>query len=131
VRIRIFAAVAAFVAVAAPLALADGGTQTQNLRLTEREWGIAGVPKTIKAGSPIRVTVTNKGGVPHELVLEKGVCPKECALRVGGKSAEIEGVKPGLTKSATWIITKPGRYAFTCRVPGHWKAGMRKTFTVT
>jgi uncharacterized cupredoxin-like copper-binding protein len=131
VRIRIFAAVAACAAIAAPLALAGGGTQTQNLRLTESEWGIHGVPKTIKAGTPIHITVTNKGGVPHELVLEKGTCAKECPLRIGGHSAEIEGVKPGVTKSAVWTITKPGRYTFTCRVPGHWKAGMRQTFTVT
>jgi uncharacterized cupredoxin-like copper-binding protein len=131
VRIKILAAVVACVAVAAPLALADAGTQTQNLRLTESEWGIAGVPKTIKAGSPIHVTVTNKGGIPHELVLEAGQCAKQCALRIGGHNAEIEGVRPGVTKSATWTITKPGTYTFTCRVPGHWKAGMRQTFTVT
>jgi uncharacterized cupredoxin-like copper-binding protein len=123
-------AIAACSAVVAPLAVAGEGA-TKSITITENEWGIHGVPKTIKAGTSLTVTVTNKGGMPHELVLEKGKCAKQCALVIGGKKAEIEGLKPGVTKSATWKIMKPGVYTFTCRVPGHWMAGMRKSFTVT
>lgn len=116
-------------AVAAPLALAEESA-TNSVKITENEWVIHGVPKSVKAGTPLKVTVTNKGGVVHELVLEKGNCAKQCALVIGGHKAEIEGVKPGATKSAMWTITKPGLYTFTCRVPGHWMAGMKKTFKV-
>jgi uncharacterized cupredoxin-like copper-binding protein len=123
------AAIGALSAVAAPLALAEEGA-AKAIKITENEWGIVGVPKTVKAGTPMKVTVTNKGGVVHELVLEKGNCAKQCALVFGGHKAEIEGVKPGTTKTATWTISKPGLYTFTCRIPGHWKAGMKKTFKV-
>jgi uncharacterized cupredoxin-like copper-binding protein len=121
-------AVAALAAVAAPLALASTGAR--EMHITESEWGIAGVPPTIKAGTPLKITVTNKGGVAHELVLENGNCARQCAVRLAGRNAELENLAPGMSKSAVWMITKPGRYTFTCRKPGHWKAGMRKTFVV-
>ena len=129
-RGKVFAVVAACAAVMTPLALAGEGA-AKYVKIKESEWGITGVPKDLKAGVPLRVTVTNEGGVAHELVLERGNCVKQCAVVVGGHNAEIEGIKPGATKTAIWTITKPGRYTFTCRVPGHWKAGMHKTFTVT
>lgn len=127
-QVRIIAAVAACAAVAAPVALASGGTKA--VRITESEWGIAGVPKIVKAGTPIRVTVTNRGAVVHELVLENGGCIKQCAVKISGHNAELENLAPGTSKSAAWTISKPGTYSFTCRKPGHWKAGMHITFTV-
>jgi uncharacterized cupredoxin-like copper-binding protein len=128
-RVKIFAAVALCAAVAAPLALAEGGVKT--VRITESEWGIGGVPQTLKSGTKVHISVTNTGKLPHELVLEKANCAKQCAVLIAGHKAEIEHVKPGMTKSAVWTIAKPGKYTFTCRVPGHWMAGMRKTFTVS
>ena len=127
-RIRIIAAVAACAAVTAPLALAGGGAKS--LSIHESEWGITGVPTIVKAGTPIRVTVTNKGGMAHELVLENGGCTKQCAVKIGGHNAELENLAPGTSKSAIWTISKPGTYTFTCRKPGHWKAGMHTTFKV-
>jgi uncharacterized cupredoxin-like copper-binding protein len=127
-RARIIAALAVCSAVAAPLALASGGAKSMNI--AESEWGITGVPSVIKAGTPLRVTVTNKGGVQHELVLENGGCIKQCAIKLRGHNAELENIAPGASKSAVWTIVKPGTYTFTCRKPGHWKAGMRKTFIV-
>ena len=44
--------------------------------------------------------------------------------------AEKQNLAPGTSKSAIWTISKPGTYTFTCRKPGHWKAGMHNTFTV-
>ena len=129
-RGKAFFAVAACAAVVAPLALAETGS-AKYVKITESEWGISGVPKNLQAGAALHVAVTNEGSVVHELVLEKGNCAKQCAVVVGGRKAEIEGIKPGATKTATWTITKPGVYTFTCRVPGHWKAGMHKTFVVT
>jgi uncharacterized cupredoxin-like copper-binding protein len=122
-------AVAACTAVAAPFALANEGA-AKSINITESEWGIKGVPTTVKAGTPLLVTVTNKGGIKHELVLENGNCIKQCAVVIKGQKAELEHIKPGTSKSATWTITKPGLYTFTCRVTGHWKAGMHKTFKV-
>ena len=126
---KVIVAVAACTFIAAPLALARSGVR--DVKITESERGIAGVPMTIKAGSKLRITVTNKGGVQHELVLENGNCAKQCAVKLAGRNAELENLAPGASKSAVWQITKPGTYTFTCRKPGHWKAGMRKTFTVS
>jgi uncharacterized cupredoxin-like copper-binding protein len=128
VRVRTIAAAVACSAVAAPFALASEGAKTLNL--SESEWDIAGVPKVVKAGAPLRVTITNKGGVLHELVLEHGGCAKQCVVKLGGHSAELENLQPGTSRSTVWTISKPGTYTFTCRKPGHWKAGMRKSFTV-
>ena len=128
-RNTLFAVVAASALVVAPSALAGEG-KSEYAKIKESEWGISGVPKSIKAGAALHVAVTNEGSVVHELVLEKGNCVKQCAVVVRGHNAEIEGIKPGLTKTAMWTITRPGTYTFTCRVPGHWKAGMHKTFTV-
>jgi uncharacterized cupredoxin-like copper-binding protein len=126
---KVVVAVAACAVLATPFAHAQSGVK--ELNISETEWGIAGVPKTIKAGTQLQITVTNKGGVLHELVLENGNCAKQCAIKVGGRNAELENLAPGKSKSAVWKITKAGTYTFTCRKPGHWKAGMRKTFTVT
>ena len=125
---KVIVAVAACAFIGVPLALAQSGVR--DLKITESEWGIAGVPTTLKAGTKLRITVTNKGGVQHELVLENGNCVKQCAVKLGGHNAELENLAPGTSKSAVWQITKPGTYTFTCRKPGHWKAGMRMTFTV-
>jgi uncharacterized cupredoxin-like copper-binding protein len=128
-RGKIFAVVVACAALMAPLALAGEGA-AQYVKINESEWGITGVPKKLRAGAVLHVAVTNQGNVVHELVLEKGNCAKQCAVVIRGHKAEIEGIKPGATKTATWTITRPGTYTFTCRVPGHWMAGMRKTFAV-
>jgi uncharacterized cupredoxin-like copper-binding protein len=126
---RLLATVTACAAVAVPLAMPQGKTTT--LRLTETEWGIQGVPATVKAGTKLAISVTNRGGVLHELVLEKGDCAKQCVVKLAGHNAELENLAPGTTKAAVWTITKPGRYTFTCRRAGHWQAGMHKTFTVS
>jgi uncharacterized cupredoxin-like copper-binding protein len=129
-RSRFLATVTACAAVAAiPLAMPQGKTAT--LRLTESEWGITGVPATVAAGTKLAVSVTNHGAVMHELVLEKGGCVKQCAVQLAGRNLELENLSPGATKSAVWTILKPGTYTFTCRKPGHWKAGMHQTFVVT
>lgn len=126
---KLIVALAACAAVTTPVALAQSGVR--DVRITESEWGIAGVPATLEAGTKLRITVTNRGGVLHELVLENGNCVKQCAVKIGGRHAELENLAPGTSRSAVWKITRPGRYTFTCRKPGHWQAGMRKTFTVT
>jgi uncharacterized cupredoxin-like copper-binding protein len=126
---KVIVAVAACALVAAPITFAQSGVK--DVQITESEWGIAGVPVSVKADTSLRITVTNRGGVPHELVLENGNCVKQCAVKIKGHNAELENLAPGSSKSAVWKITKPGRYTFTCRKPGHWKAGMRKTFIVT
>lgn len=123
------AVVAAAAAIGAPIALAEEGAAT-SVKITLSEWEISKVPKTVKAGTPMKLTVSNTGSVAHELVLEKAGCAKECPVTIKGHHAEVEGVKPGKSKTVTWTITKPGNYAFTCRLKGHFEAGMKKTFKV-
>jgi uncharacterized cupredoxin-like copper-binding protein len=127
--IAVAVVVAAFAAIGAPIALAEEGA-AKSVGITMNEWGIHKVPKTVKAGTPIKITVSNTGGVAHELVLEKAGCAKQCPLTIKGHHAEVEGIKPGTSRTVTWTITKPGNYTFTCRLKGHYEAGMKKTFKV-
>jgi uncharacterized cupredoxin-like copper-binding protein len=128
-RSRFLVTLTACTAVAVPLAMPQARTTT--LKLTENEWGIAGVPATVKAGTKLAISVTNNGDVVHELVLERHGCAKQCVVKLKGHAAELENLTPGATKSTVWTILTPGRYSFTCRKPGHWKAGMHRTFTVS
>lgn len=74
------------------------------------------VPDTIEVApdTPLTVTLTNDGGIVHDLVFDDGWTSGEVQP---GRSAEVE--LPGFTDATTgW-----------CTVPGHRDAGMELTVT--
>jgi uncharacterized cupredoxin-like copper-binding protein len=87
-----------------------------------------------KAGK-VRVTAKNVGRRDHEFVLIR-TSAAPGALRLKGDEASEAGAVgeiPEQTagKSATHTFNlKPGRYAYICNVPGHYKSGMYGTLTV-
>lgn len=88
-----------------------------------------------KAGK-FKVTLDNKGSIPHELVvLETDEAPDALKVdgsqRVSEKTAvgEVSEIDGGKTKTAT-LDLKPGKYVFVCNIPGHYGDGMRGALTV-
>lgn len=107
--------------------------------------GYRGGPKiVVKEGDVVKITLTNKGGVEHELMIltreeldefiehwEKG--EKHTHPEPVFKGAEIEEVEPGETKTTTFVADKAGEYVYVCLVEEpelHAKLGMVGEFVV-
>ena len=94
------------------------------IKVTEKEFSITGVPKTLKHGVKYTFTLSNKGTFPHDMLFD-------------GKTVHDVGVhnkhavQPG--KSASFSITFPaaGKYHFYCAIKGHAAKGMKGNVTVT
>jgi uncharacterized cupredoxin-like copper-binding protein len=103
--------------VAQPRAAASGA----DLKFTASDFKFDPNSATVKAGSPVKVTVANKGAVDHTWVL----------LDKDGKTelTKLE-IKIGQTASKDFTAPAAGSYTFICDVPGHKESGMTGTFTV-
>lgn len=71
----------------------------------------------IPAGTPVNVTVTNTGGLFHDVTIDT------LDFRLG--------VNPGRAATGGLRVDVPDEYRFYCSVPGHAAAGMRGTLVVT
>ena len=94
------------------------------IKVTEKEFSISGVPKTLKHGVKYTFTLSNKGAFPHDMLFDG---KKVDDVGVHNKHA----VAPG--KSASFSITFPqaGKYHFYCAIKGHAAKGMKGNVTVT
>lgn len=101
-----------------------------------------------KAGETIRIVLTNNGEQPHELTIgdepyqevarrmmthmaEMGMdlaSPEHAAQHASAGNTVV--VQPGETKEIVWTFTKPGRFEFSCNMPGHSEVGMKGPITV-
>jgi uncharacterized cupredoxin-like copper-binding protein len=104
------------------------------------EWHIA-APTTISAGSVI-LEAGNFGTIQHELLVFKSdLAPSQFPVDANGNIVEdgpgitlvsdADNIDPGGTQTRTVDLTSPGTYLFVCNIPGHFKAGMYSTLTVT
>jgi hypothetical protein len=104
------------------------------------EWSV-GVPTSMVAGQA-NFAITNIGTIPHELLVFKStLAPSAYPLDKKGDIIEDgpgvnlvsdgENIDPGKTQTRTVDLTQPGTYLFVCNIPGHFKAGMYSTVTVT
>jgi uncharacterized cupredoxin-like copper-binding protein len=104
------------------------------LTVTTTEYAFSPMAVTAKAGK-LKVTLDNKGKIPHELVvLKTGGAAGSLPVTSGRVSeatsvGEVSETKAGATKSST-LNLKPGSYVFVCNIPGHYADGMRGTLTV-
>jgi len=94
------------------------------IKVTEKEWSIAGVPKTLKHGVNYTFTLSNKGKFPHDMLFD-------------GKKVHDVGVHNkaavGTGKTASFSVTFPaaGTFKFYCAIKGHAAKGMKGTVKVT
>lgn len=121
-------------------------TTTVNVRLDE--WVIVASPRSVPAGR-VAFVVENVGEEPHELVIVKGVAPRdlptdrrgalaESRLPAGSLIGEIEAFPPGETCDGVFSLA-PGEYTLVCnltegehgKVESHLAEGMVTTLTVT
>lgn len=101
------------------------------VRLTD--FKIAPSISTASAGK-VTFAASNSGKVPHEMVVVRTDTGPSGLLK-GAKASEAGSVgeigefKAGATKQVT-LNLKPGHYVLLCNLPGHFKSGMFKNFTV-
>jgi uncharacterized cupredoxin-like copper-binding protein len=94
------------------------------IKVSEKEYSIRGVPKTLKHGVKYTFVLTNKGTIAHDMLFD-------------GKTVHDVGVHnkhavaPG--KSASFSVTFPraGTYHFYCAIKGHAAKGMKGNVSVT
>ncbi|MBC7460394.1 MAG: cbb3-type cytochrome c oxidase subunit I [Thermoleophilia bacterium] len=90
------------------------------------------------AGGAVTFAVTNKGSMPHQLVvLKTDIAPGKLPAGDGGMAKEVgrvgavEQVTPGSATQYLTLDLKPGKYVLICNVPGHYGLGQYASFTVT
>jgi uncharacterized cupredoxin-like copper-binding protein len=94
------------------------------IKVSEKEFSIAGVPKTLKHGVKYTVTLTNKGKFPHDMLFDgKGLHD------VGIHNAHA--IAAGKSASFTVTFPKAGTFEFYCAVKGHRAKGMEGKVKVT
>ena len=137
-------ALSVLVAASTLVLAACGGTaatptpSAQQVSVALTEWSVTPSVATAKAGK-VNFTATNRGQLPHELVVFKtdvaaGSIPvkdglaDEAAGTVIGE-IEPEELGPGKSDSHTWDLAA-GKYVLLCNIAGHYQAGMAVAFTV-
>ena len=91
---------------------------------------------TVPQGAQVRLTLQNKGALPHSLQLIPNTTqlPAQAANAPGLPGAETPdptaGVIKGQTQVAQFAATKPGKYLLICGFPGHALLGMYATLIV-
>jgi uncharacterized cupredoxin-like copper-binding protein len=120
-------------AVSAGTAYALTGT---TVKVTLKEFSVAPTPKLAKRGR-INFSVHNAGKLTHSFVVVRtNLAPGKLPLK--GKRVnlaklkvigQIASIKPRKTSSLSTRLAA-GKYVLFCNLPGHYKAGQYKGFSV-
>ncbi|MBL8278136.1 MAG: cupredoxin family protein [Pelomonas sp.] len=85
---------------------------------------------TVKRGETVRLKVTNRGQLLHELVLgtEDALKAHAEAMRkhpgMVHDDPSMVHVAAGATGEIVWQFHRAGEFSFACLLPGHFEAGM-------
>jgi uncharacterized cupredoxin-like copper-binding protein len=122
--VRPIRSISVLVLGAAALVAPVAASAAAPIKVSEKEFSITGVPKTLKHGVKYTFTLSNKGKFAHDMLFDG---KKIDDVGVHNKHA----VAPG--KSASFSITFPaaGKYHFYCAIKGHAAKGMKGNVTVT
>ncbi len=109
---------------AAALVVPATASAATPIKVSEKEFSITGIPKTLKHGVRYTVTLANKGKYSHDMLFDG---KKVHDVGVHNKNP----VTPG--KTATFTVTFPqaGTYRFYCAIKGHAAKGMEGKVKVT
>ena len=124
----------------------------------QKDWGIAGEPKSVtstiridmtddmkftpnniavKLNETLRFQVFNKGKVLHEMVIgTKKELDEHAEMMKKFPNMEhdepyMAHVDPGKRSDIVWLFNREGSFEFACLIPGHYQAGMTGKITVT
>jgi sulfocyanin len=92
---------------------------------------------TVPAGSPVQLTLSNKGSLPHslEVIPYTSQLPAQATASPAFPGAETKNPTVGITKGQTAVAqftaAKPGKYLLICGFPGHALLGMYGIFEVS
>jgi uncharacterized cupredoxin-like copper-binding protein len=107
-------ALAALVA-AAPIAARPSAVAATTVTVTMKEFKFTLSKAKVPHGK-VTFKLVNKGSLPHD-------------FKIAGKKSPM--VSPKKTKTFIVTLTKKGKIAYICTVPGHAAAGMKGKLTVT
>lgn len=134
-------ALALLVGLLVPACANAAGSGSADVEITLKNFSIHLSRTTVRAGTRT-FEATNEGPTVHEfeiLSVPNGVDPDDLPVSdnvadtgSGGLKQidEVEDIAPSTTASLTTAL-EPGSYVVICNLPGHYKAGMHATFTVT
>ena len=93
--------------------------------MSEKEFKITGVPKTLKHGVKYTVTLTNKGKFPHDMLFDgKKVSRRRRAQQARRRARARARRSRSRSRQA-------GTYRFYCAIKGHAAKGMQGKVKVT
>jgi uncharacterized cupredoxin-like copper-binding protein len=97
-----------------PVGLVDASPET-TVRI--RASGVRFDPTTLelRAGVPTRIELQNDGVLEHALVV-KAPNSTDDWIHLHAKAGDSD--------TGVYRLTEPGRYPFSCTIPGHTEAGM-------
>ena len=101
--------------VAAPVAARTSAATATTVNVAMKEFKFTLSKAKVPHGK-VTFKLVNKGSVPHD-------------FKIAGKKSPM--VSPKKTKTFTVTLTKKGKIAYLCTVPGHAAAGMKGKLTVT
>lgn len=86
---------------------------------------------TVNRGETVRLVISNKGKLLHELVLgtpeqlrKHAEVMRQHPDMDHGDDPSMVHVKPGKKGEVVWQFTKAGEFQYGCLLPGHFEAGM-------
>lgn len=113
----------------------------QSLAVDLREFNIASSATTTTPGVKT-LQITNSGTIAHELlVFHSDLAPSDYPIDPAtgdinedgsgiAKISDGDNLDPGTSQTRAIDLSQPGTYTFVCNLPGHFKNGMVRTFTV-
>lgn len=122
------------------LTVAQAGDEPKTISISAQEFRFTPNTVTVRAGQRIKLVLTNKGTVPHELVSPLLKASKDLEIQSQGIKVEADEIGDvefarGKVVTVELTPTKAGRFDFWCgeKTGGklHRDLGMRGTFVVT
>ena len=133
---------------------ATAAPKAQKVTLTMTDFKFTPNKVTVTAGTPVEITLVNKGKVEHEFMVypapkskpgdwDEYLIPNTYFQKMGEVEVEFEGqgavagssifeaeVKAGKRATVHFTPNRKGTFEIGCHVEGHYEAGMKGTLTV-
>ena len=95
-----------------------------DVRVTLSDLKVESSVTSFEKGKTYRITVENKGAMPHEWsIAPRGGMGHDAMMQSISKEQMLPGVK--VTLNYAFPADVSGPLEFACHVPGHYEAGMR------